>query len=119
VNGIGVTGSGSLSSFILQPGIYQVQFYATVAAGCGVVTPTLNNAPVLPTWGFPTGIGCFDVLSEAPGAFEGGVLVQVSSPNSVLQFLIQGGQFCGISSPPCQPFNIIISNYVLFLTQLQ
>jgi hypothetical protein len=110
-SGGGVGGSGSLSSFILQPGIYKIQFYGRVD-GCGFVQATLNTVPQT-TWGAPC------LASPILGIiYPSDLLVQVSSMNSVLQFSIQAGQTC-TSLGGCTTVPISFSNNVLVLTQLQ
>jgi hypothetical protein len=105
-----------LQSLILQPGIYQVQFYSgNVGTSCGTVQPTLNSVTQA-VWN----IGSFNLSPPTPcpfgiqqfGTIAEGLLLQVSSMNSVLQFLI-GSQS---STSDILTFQ---SGYVLILTQLQ
>ena len=80
--GGGIGGSGQLSSFVLQPGIYQVQFFANVVTGCGVMNVLLDNAPVV-QW--VMGSFCQFPPVSTISAVQ---LVTVSSPNQVLGFMV-------------------------------
>lgn len=83
--GGGIGGSGQLSSFVLQPGIYQVQLFANVVTGCGVVNVMLDNAPVAQ---LVMGSFCqFPAVSTISSV----QLVTVSSPNQVLGFVVPSG----------------------------
>ena len=84
--GVGGTGQG-VSSFLLQPGIYQVQFYAKDVnpAGCASVSTHLDNA-TLATWPCPA----TDGATLYGGTIIGVQIVQVVIPNQTLTFISNG-----------------------------
>jgi hypothetical protein len=83
--GGGVGGSGVLSSFVLQPGVYQVQFFANLVTGCGAMSVLLDGSQ-LAQWVAGSFCG-FNPVSTI-GAAQ---LVAVSGPNQVLSFVVPAG----------------------------
>src|SRR5262249_48042690 len=80
-------GAGTSSgSFKMQPGTYQVQFYAGSVLGCGGVFPTIDNIGVGVTW-LSSGVIRLPLCAPPPplGIIAGAVIMQFSS-NQILRF---------------------------------
>jgi hypothetical protein len=115
--GSGVGGSGGfVSSFLLQPGIYQAQFSAHVFNCLGALLALeLDGTPVASM--FPSTVGPACTTPNDPsnfGIIAESVILQVSSPNQTLTVTVQGGGLTGSS--------LIFAHAgdaILILTQLQ
>src|SRR5262249_7023659 len=84
--GVGVGGGFGVSSFVMQPGIYQMQFNAPNVIGCGNLQVMLDNGIVagLPVSGLTTNnCDLTRVYSMDAVAF-----LFVTNPNQVLQFVV-------------------------------
>jgi hypothetical protein len=121
--GGGVGGSGSgVSSFLLQPGIYQVQFFATNVFGCtALVQVGLGSSQVVAQW-FPLPgplSSCDPTKPSNSGNIVEVLFLQVSSPNQLLGFFC----FSITAGTNCLDFSGKGANFsqgaTLILTQLQ
>jgi hypothetical protein len=117
--GGGVGGSGQgWSSFILQPGTYQMQFLADSVQGCGIYfLPFLDNSPVMAWYpsAFNPGSCTGPNLQTVEGSMVGFAILQVGISNSRLE--IRTISCCSSGGYPNISFNT--GPAYLILTQLQ
>jgi hypothetical protein len=81
--GVGST-SGTASRFVLQPGLYQIQFFANAVISCNNALDVDLNATTLVVEWFPV---TFNTQCPLTGTMSEYQLLQVSSPNQTLEFV--------------------------------
>jgi hypothetical protein len=81
----GGTAARSSGTFMMQPGTYQVQFYAETGANCSFVQPALDGGPVslLISWISSSNDFCETQTPPVSGIIAGAAIIQFG-PNQTL-----------------------------------